>query len=47
MAQAPVLPYITKKLGADLQGYGSLQTLFSAAQFVGGLLSGDRTALQP
>lgn len=35
-----MLPYITKTLGADMTGYSTLQTVFSAAQFVGGLLSG-------
>lgn len=40
MAQAPVLPYLTKSLGADAAGYGALQTVFSAVQVVGGLWSG-------
>mmetsp|Transcript_72737 Transcript_72737/g.229128 ORF Transcript_72737/g.229128 Transcript_72737/m.229128 type:complete len:424 (+) Transcript_72737:90-1361(+) len=40
MAQAPVLPYLTKSLGADLSAYGRLMTGFSVVQFVGGLLAG-------
>lgn len=40
MAQVPVLPYLTQKLGADMTQYGTLQTVFSTIQFVGGLLSG-------
>jgi hypothetical protein len=47
MAQAPVLPYLVDKLGAKGSGeYGRLQTLFSAVQFLGGLISGA-AASQP
>lgn len=42
MAQMPVLPYLTKQLGADMQAFGRLQAAFSAVQFLGGLLSGER-----
>lgn len=44
MAQAPVLPYLTKQLGADVQAFGRLQAAFSAVQFAGGLLSGESGA---
>jgi OCT family organic cation transporter-like MFS transporter 18 len=40
MMQTPVLPYLTKALGADLQSYGVLMTVFAVVQFVGGLLAG-------
>ncbi|GLI59275.1 hypothetical protein VaNZ11_001124 [Volvox africanus] len=41
MAQVPVLPYLVEKLGAaGNTQYGMLQTIFSAVQFVGGLISG-------
>ncbi len=43
MAQVPVLPYLVDKLGAaGNTQYGKLQTIFSAVQFVGGLISGRR-----
>lgn len=41
MAQQPVLPYLTSKLGADAVSYGVLQTVFSGMQVAGGLMSGD------
>jgi hypothetical protein len=40
MAQAPLLPYLTKQFGASDTSYGWLQSSFSALQFLGGLLSG-------
>eukprot|EP00197_Chlamydomonas_leiostraca_P013344 CAMPEP_0202880048 /NCGR_PEP_ID=MMETSP1391-20130828/34512_1 /ASSEMBLY_ACC=CAM_ASM_000867 /TAXON_ID=1034604 /ORGANISM="Chlamydomonas leiostraca, Strain SAG 11-49" /LENGTH=395 /DNA_ID=CAMNT_0049562493 /DNA_START=46 /DNA_END=1233 /DNA_ORIENTATION=- len=41
MAQVPLMPYLTKELGAESSAaYGALQTVFSAFQLVGGLLSG-------
>ena len=40
MAQVPVLPYLTKELGANVAAFGQLQTVFSIIQTVGGLLSG-------
>lgn len=39
-AQAPVLPFLTTSLHADLVSYGHLMTLFSVIQLVGGLLAG-------
>lgn len=47
MAQAPLLPYLTKQLGADDLGYGWLQSAFSTLQFLGGLLSGVLAASIP
>ncbi|KAK3283158.1 hypothetical protein CYMTET_9134 [Cymbomonas tetramitiformis] len=38
--QVPVLPYLTKRLGSDTQGYGNLQMGFGVVQFFGGLLAG-------
>ncbi|EFJ52717.1 hypothetical protein VOLCADRAFT_102700 [Volvox carteri f. nagariensis] len=42
MAQVPVLPYLVERLGVagSSAQYGTLQTIFSAVQFVGGLISG-------
>jgi len=40
MMQAPVLPFLTKDLGADMRTYGKLMTWFSVIQTVGGLLAG-------
>ncbi|MEW5299978.1 MAG: hypothetical protein WDW36_002944 [Sanguina aurantia] len=40
MAQVPMMPYLTKALGADTIEYGKLQTVFSALQCLGGLLAG-------
>jgi len=40
MMQAPVLPFLTKELGADMATYGKLMTFFSVIQTVGGLLAG-------
>ncbi|KXZ51909.1 hypothetical protein GPECTOR_11g37 [Gonium pectorale] len=41
MAQVPVMPYLVDKLGAaGSSQYARLQTVFSAVQFVGGLISG-------
>eukprot|EP00195_Chlamydomonas_chlamydogama_P001003 CAMPEP_0202914444 /NCGR_PEP_ID=MMETSP1392-20130828/63103_1 /ASSEMBLY_ACC=CAM_ASM_000868 /TAXON_ID=225041 /ORGANISM="Chlamydomonas chlamydogama, Strain SAG 11-48b" /LENGTH=369 /DNA_ID=CAMNT_0049606089 /DNA_START=22 /DNA_END=1128 /DNA_ORIENTATION=- len=40
MMQQPLLPYLTKQLGASTTQFAQLQTLFSAVQLVGGLLSG-------
>jgi len=38
--QAPVLPYLTRSLGAGAQGYGMMMTVFGVVQFFGGLLAG-------
>lgn len=40
MAQIPVLPFLIHHIGADASAYGLLQTVFSAIQTVGGLISG-------
>ena len=40
MMQTPVLPYLTTALGADMESYGVLMTVFAVVQFVGGLLAG-------
>eukprot|EP00892_Ulva_mutabilis_P004786 jgi/Ulvmu1/267/UM001_0271.1 len=40
MAQIPVLPFLIHQIGAEMSAYGLLQTVFSAIQTVGGLISG-------
>ena len=40
MMQTPVLPYLTTALGAVMESYGVLMTVFAVVQFVGGLLAG-------
>ena len=41
MMQQPLLPYLTKELGASTAQFATLQSIFSGAQTVGGLLSGE------
>lgn len=40
MAQIPVLPFLIHHIGAEASAYGVLQTVFSAVQAIGGLVSG-------
>lgn len=38
--QAPLLPFLTKDLGGDRSHYGSMQSIFSLVQLLGGVASG-------
>lgn len=44
MMQQPLLPYLTKELGASTAQFATLQSIFNGAQAVGGLLSGESGA---